>query len=93
MIKHNYQKHRIMFKLEKNFSRPTVTEIWLCGKESIQTNFISFHNSENICRLALCNYSIQVNYMAKGGEYVPSGAKGGSQSNFGNEKLNSLILS
>lgn len=82
-----------MFKLEKNFPRPTITGIWLCGKESTQTNLISFHNSENVCRLALFNYSTQVNSMAKGREYVPSGVKGGSQNNFSDEKLNSLILS
>ena len=38
MIEQNYHKHQIMIKLEENFQKPTITEIWLYGKKRIQIN-------------------------------------------------------
>lgn len=46
MIKHNYQKHPSDYvQAGEEFSKAHNHWIWLCGKESIQTNLISFHNS------------------------------------------------
>lgn len=57
MLKYKYHKYLVMFKLGKIFQKPTVIEIWFCGKESIQINLICFHNNENLWRPATFNSS------------------------------------
>lgn len=91
-VKHNYHKHQIVFKLEKNSQKPTIIEICLCGKENIQINLISFYNTENLWRLVLSNCFIQVNHMAKGRECIPSRARRMSQRYFSRQKFNSPTL-
>lgn len=66
VIRYNYYKHHILFKMEKNFQKPMIIEVQFWGKKSIQINLTPIHNSENLWRWALFSYSIQVNTMAKG---------------------------
>lgn len=73
MIRYNYHKHQILFKLEKNFQKPMIIEMQFWGKESIQVNLTSVHNRGNLWRQAFFSYSIQVNAMAKGRGMNPRG--------------------
>lgn len=50
MIRYNYHKHQVLFKLEKDFQKPTITEMHFWGKESIQINLTSAQNSEHVWR-------------------------------------------
>lgn len=50
MIRYNYHKHQVLFKLEKDFQKPKITEMLFWGKESIQINLTSAHNSKHAWR-------------------------------------------